>query len=134
LRRHPYAPNANKELGRLMTIDRPNVVIDEASSLPLPALLRHMDAFVSIRSGASREAFMFGLKPIFLSGVARELFPLLFESDKAEIIDDMTALEERLGGTARGQKIRVRQPDLRAVLARLESVAAEYAALCGRHS
>jgi hypothetical protein len=130
LRRHPYAPTAEKELGRLLALRRPNVVIEEASSLPLPALLRHMDGFLSIRSGAASEASMFGLKPIFLSPVARELFPQLIETDKAEIIGDMSALEARLGSLPRAAKIRAAQPDLRAVLARLQSVAAEYAALC----
>ncbi len=126
LRRHPYAPDSNNALGRLMTLRRPNVVIDEASSLPLPALLRHMDAFLSIRSGASSEAAMFGLKPIFLSAVARELFP------NAEIIDDMAALEERLRTLPRTPKIRAAPPDLRAVLKRLQSAASEYSALCAR--
>jgi len=132
LRRHPYAPDSNSALGRLMMVRRANLVIDEASSLPLPALLRHMDAFLSIRSGASSEAAMFGLKPIFLSAVARELFPNLFESGKAEIIDDMAALEERLLSTHRAPKIRAAPPDLRAVLERLQSAATEYSALCAR--
>jgi hypothetical protein len=132
LRRHPYAPGSNKELGRLLTVQRPNVLIEEASSFPLPALLRHMDAFISIRSGAAVEASMFGLKPIFLAPVARELFPQLFETGRAEIIPDMTALEERLRNPPRQSKTPTLQPDLRGVLARLDSAAAEYSALCAR--
>ena len=132
LRRHPYAPESNRGLGRLMTIHRPNVVIDETSSLPLPALLRHMDAFISVRSGAAVEASMFGLKPIFLSPVARDLFPPLFERGEAEIIGDMIALEDRLGNLHRATKTRARQPDFRVTLAQLDSCAAEYASLCAR--
>ena len=132
LRRHPYAGQWNRGLGRLMTIRRPNVVIDEASSLPLPALLRHMDAFISIRSGAAVEASMFGLKPIFLSAVARNMFPSLLERGQAEIIDDVIALEDRLGKLHRAVKTRARQPDLGVTLAHLDSSAAEYAALCAR--
>ena len=73
---------------------------------------------------------MFGLKPIFLSPVARELFPQLIESDKAEIIDDMIALEKRLASMPRAVKAYAPQPDLRAALARLDAMAAEYSALC----
>jgi len=131
LRRHPYSPQSNKELGRLMTIRRPNVLIDEASTLPLPALLRHMDALVSIRSGAAGEASMFGLKPIFLSPVARDVLPPLFASGGAEIIDTMTLLEERLAGLSRATKIRASQPELRTVLSQLDAIAAEYSNLCG---
>lgn len=134
LRRHPYAPDADKELGRLMSVRRPNVLIDEASSLPLPALLRHMDVFLSMRSGASSEAAMFGLRPIFLSAVARELFPRLFESSKAEIIEDMAVLEERLREMPHKEKVHSRQPDLPGVLARLEAMAAEYSELCRKFS
>jgi hypothetical protein len=130
LRRHPYAPDEDKELGRLMSVRRPNVVVDEASSLPLPALLRHADAFLSMRSGASTEAAMFGLRPIFLAPVARELFPQLFERGQADVIDDMAALEERLRSTARTTRVRAHQPDLRDVLGRLEVMAAEYSELC----
>jgi hypothetical protein len=132
LRRHPYVPESNRGLGRLMTIRRPNVLIDEAFALPLPALLRHVDAFVSVRSGASVEASMFGLKPIFLSAVARDLFPPLFARGQAEIIGDMTALEDRLGNLHRTAKTRVRQPDLGIILEQLDSCAAEYASLCAR--
>lgn len=130
LRRHPYAPHSNEGLGRLMTIRRPNVLIDEASSLPLPALLRHMDAFVSIRSGAAGEASMFGLRPIFLSPIARDMFPQLFASGGAEVIENVTELEDRLGSLPRTTRTRAVQPELRTVLSQLDSIAAEYSELC----
>ena len=132
LRRHPYAGTTDKEIGRITAIRRPNVVIDEASSYPLPALLRHMDAFVSIRSGAAIEASMFGLKPIFLAPVAKDLFPTLFENEKAEIVDDVNALTEHLRATLPAEKTRTPQPSLDGVMSRLNSIAAEYADLCRR--
>ena len=73
---------------------------------------------------------MFGLQPIFLSGVARDVFPQLFESDRAEIIEDMTELEERLGSLHRTMRTRAVQPELRTVLSQLDSIAAEYSKLC----
>lgn len=117
-------------VGRLSAMRRPNVLIEEATSFPLPALLRHMDALISIRSGAAIEAAMFGLRPIFLSPAARDVFPNLFETGTAEIIEDMTALEARLLDTPRRPKTRAAQPDLPDVLSRLESMAADYSALC----
>jgi hypothetical protein len=70
------------------------------------------------------------LRPIFLSAVARELFPRLFESGKAEIIEDMAVLEERLREMPQREKIHLSQPDLSGVLARLEAMAVEYSELC----
>jgi hypothetical protein len=93
-----------------------------------------MDVFLSMRSGASSEAATFGLRPIFLSAVARELFPRLFESGKAEVIEDMAALEERLREMPREKKAHLGQPDLPGVLARLDVIAAEYSELCRRSS
>jgi hypothetical protein len=96
LRHRQNTRGAERQLGRLFAIRRPNVLIEEASLLPLPALLRRVDAFISIRSGAAIEASMFGLRPIFLSAAASEMFPELFDARKADIIDNMKALEARL--------------------------------------
>src|SRR6266446_4759427 len=133
LRRHP-ASRATQDpgLNRLLAIRKPNVLIDEASSLPLPALLRHMDAVLSLKSGAGVEASMFGVKPIFLSQEAGGLFPWLLKDSKAEIIDDMAALERRSTTIPRKEKARLQQPALQETLKRLEAMAADYAALCSR--
>jgi hypothetical protein len=132
LRHRDATLSGRQHLGRLSAVRRPNVLIEEASSFPLPALLRHMDVLVSIRSGAAVEAAMFGLKPIFLSEAARDIFPNLFEGGDADVVDDMAALEARLHEVPRGRKTRIAQPRLPEVLSRLESIAAEYSELCAR--
>lgn len=130
LRHRKNTRGAERQLGRLFALRRPNVLIEEASLLPLPALLRHMDAFVSIRSGAAIEASMFGLRPIFLSSAATEMFPELFDARKADIIDDMNALEAYLYAQPIRMKTRLAQPPLSDSLSRLESMVAEYSVLC----
>jgi len=134
LRRHPRTADADRELGRLTAIRRPNVLIEEASAFPLPALLRHMDVLLSVRSGAAVEASAFGVPSIFLSGAARELFPDLVETGKAEIVDDIRDLEARLASTRRATGLRRAQPKLSDVLSGLDAVASEYAALCANPS
>src|SRR5882672_6126240 len=105
VRRHP-ASRVTRDPGvnRLLAIRKPNVLIDEASSLPLPALLRHVDVALSLKSGAGVEASMFGVKPIFLSQEAGGLLPTLLKGGKAEIIDDMAILERRLAAMPRKEK------------------------------
>jgi len=130
LRHRENTRGAERQLGRLYAIRRPNVLIEEASLLPLPALLRHVDAFMSIRSGAAIEASMFGLRPIFFSHAATEIFPQLFDTRKADIIDNMGALEAHLHAQPIRTKTRLVQPSLSDSLSRLESMAADYSALC----
>jgi hypothetical protein len=126
LRRHPTFDLGDRGFGRLLHVKRPNVLIEEASSLPLPALLRHSDVVLSLRSGAAVEASMFGLKSIFLTSEARAMFPHLLETGEAEIIEDMKVLEQRLGAAGRSAKPRLAQPPLAEMFARLKAMAAEY--------
>ena len=74
---------------------------------------------------------MFGLRPIFLSAAASEMFPELFESSKADIIDNMNALEAYLHAQPMRTKTRLVQPSLGDTLSHLESMAAAYSVLCG---
>ena len=53
-----------------------------------------------------------------------------FARAKAEVIEDMAVLEERLRDIKPTTKVRAKQPDLHDVLARLDGMAAEYSALC----
>ena len=127
LRRHPSTAHlGDRGVGRLPSLRRPNVVIDLPSAVPLPALLRHMDAIVSATSGAAVEACMFGVKPFFLAPEAREFHPHLIETGEAEIISQMSALEQRLIEMQPSRQSRVAQPELSEVLARLSSMAADY--------
>ncbi len=135
LRRHPTFDLGDRGFGRLMQVRRPNVLIEEASSLPLPALLRHVDVVVSLRSGAAVEAAMFGLKSIFLASEARAMFPHLLETGEAEIVEDMSVLEQRLGAMRRSTRPRLLpQPALAETLARLHAMAADYSALCAKEA
>ncbi len=62
IRRHPSASLfQDSEYRRLLELQRPNVVIEEASALPLPTLLRRMSVLVSLASGAAAEAAAFGV-------------------------------------------------------------------------
>jgi len=130
LRRHPATMHLGaRGLGRLLEIESERVLIDEASSLPLPALLRHVNAFVTLYSGAAVEASMFGLKPIFLLHNAAETYAHLIDNGRAEIIDDLRKLRERLAGIRGQPNNRYRQPSLVDVFARLQEMAREYSVL-----
>ncbi len=88
IRRHPSStPSQDSEYARLLALRRPNVVIDEASELPLPALLRRMSVLVSLASGAAAEAAIFGAPALFLDDEARGSFPGLIERGQAKVID-----------------------------------------------
>jgi hypothetical protein len=83
LRRHPaMQPAQDGAFGRLLALRQPNVVID--APLPLPALLRHMDVLVSLRSGSAVEAAMFQVPSLFLDASAP--FPSLLNSGMARFV------------------------------------------------
>jgi len=131
LRRHPRKPTrGDGGVAPLLAIRRPNVLIDEPSRRPLPALLRHMHVLLSLTSGSSVEASMFGVKPIFLTSDALASFPHLLETGKAEIIENMHAIEMRLRNITREPKTRSPPPKISDVFSRLRSMAAEYSSLC----
>jgi hypothetical protein len=132
IRRHPAAdPSQDLEIQRLLSLRRNNVVIDEASPFPLPALLRHMSVLVSLASGAAAEAAVFGVPAIFLSNEADATFSRLIREGMASVADtrSLNSLIERL------PRIPVRpplqpQPHLDDTLRQLETMAQEYAQLC----
>lgn len=73
---------------------------------------------------------MFGVKPIFLTSDALASFPHLLETGKAEIIENMHAIEMRLRNITREPKTRSPPPKISDVFSRLRSMAAEYSSLC----
>jgi hypothetical protein len=88
IRRHPASsPHQDVEFKRLVSLHRPNVVVDGSSSLPLPALLRHMSTVVSRYSGASVEASVLGVPAIFVSEEARGQFSDLIERGFAKVVE-----------------------------------------------
>ena len=88
IRRHPASrPDQDEESAGLLDLRQPNVLITEASTLPLPVLLRHMSAVLSLASGAAVEASMFGVPAFFLIDAARHSFADLIGRGAAAIID-----------------------------------------------
>jgi hypothetical protein len=88
IRRHPASqPAQDAEFGRLLAMRRPNVNSADATTLPLPVLLRHMSAVLSLGSGTAVEASMFGVPAFFLIDAARHTFADLIARGAAEIID-----------------------------------------------
>jgi hypothetical protein len=131
IRRHPAShPDQDAQFGRLLSLRRPNVAIDQASSLPLPILLRHMDAVVSLSSGAGMEAAIFGVPALFLSDEARAMFPALLATGSGAVIDaaDVNARIRLL--SASRARLPQTAPDIGTTLLRLEELAERYAQLC----
>jgi hypothetical protein len=94
IRRHPAAgPYQDEEYRCLLSLRMPNVVVEAASSTPLPALLRHMSLVVSLASGASAEAAVFGVPSLFISDEARGPFAGLIERGHARVVDLQTISE-----------------------------------------
>jgi len=74
IRRH--ARTTTWSIAALLSLPLPNVNVREASSLPLPVLLRHMSVLLSLASGAAAEAASFGVPALFLSNEARGPLPI----------------------------------------------------------
>jgi hypothetical protein len=88
LRRHPAStPAQDAEFARLLALRRPNVNNTDATTLPLPVLLRHMSAVLSLGSGAAVEGSMFGVPAFFLIDAARHTFADLIARRAADIVD-----------------------------------------------
>ncbi len=131
IRRHP-SPfwNNGESTARVLAVKRPNVIFDEPTDFPLPALLRHMDAVVSVTSGAVVEGSWFGVKGAFLNEDARAIHPELLSSGSAEITATPTQLEAFLLGLGSRGKVMHSPPDVSDTLAKLDSFADNYRRLC----
>jgi hypothetical protein len=132
IRRHPASRDyQDEEYRSLVNLRRPNVIVDACSSLPLPALLRHMHALVSRYSGASAEAEDFGVPAIFLSDEARGQFSSLIARGAASIVDVTQLLDyiPRMPGAVR-RPAAVTAPRLSDTLSLLEAVAPDYRQQC----
>jgi hypothetical protein len=132
IRRHPSStPFQDSEYQRLLDLRRPNVVIDEASELPLPVVLRRMSVLVSLASGAAAEAAAFDVPALFLDPEALGAFPGLVARGQAEVIDVAeTAL--RIAGlpSEPGRVLQAPPPPIADTLQRLDDMAGDYARLC----
>jgi hypothetical protein len=87
IRRHPASrPDQDAEFGPLLSLRGSNIKIEEASRLPLPVLLRRMNAVLSLASGTAVEAAMLGVPAFFLSQEARGPFGGLIDEGCASVI------------------------------------------------
>jgi hypothetical protein len=131
IRRHPSSRGEqDAAFGRLLVLRGDNILIEPASSLPLPALLPHMTLLVSLMSGAAGEAAVFGVPAFFLSEEANGPFGDLIARGFARIVDpaQLTAEIERLSDQRSGHPGIV-QPAISETLHRLEKIADVYRAL-----
>jgi len=135
IRRHPASrPYQDQEYPRLVSLRLPNVVVDAASSLPLPALLRHASVLVSRFSGAAAEAADFGVPALFLSEEARGQFSRLIERGCAAIVQIPELIQTIAGLPLRPRRPAISSaPALAQSLSQLDEIARDYAQLC-RHS
>jgi hypothetical protein len=132
IRRHPSSrAYQDAEYRRLVSLRMPNVIVDQALSLPLPALLRHVSVLVSRFSGASAEAAAFGVPALFLSDEAYGQFSDLIERGLASVID-IQRLNTEIARvpTVPVRPAPVRQPNLDETLRQLEVIARDYSQLC----
>jgi hypothetical protein len=95
LRKHPVS-NTAPGLQKLLSLNLPNVVVEEASRLPLPALLMNVDTVLTLMSSIAFDASFFGHRTIFLTQDARSFWPGLLESGAGEIVSTVPMLEKKL--------------------------------------
>ena len=132
VRRHPSSTKSQDgEYQGLLALRRPNVVIDEASELPLPALLRRMSVLVSLASGAAAEAAIFGVPALFLDEEARGSLPGLIQRGQAEVIDVADLIPRIAQLPSRPPRAATTAtPPIEQTLRRLEQMADDYGRLC----
>jgi hypothetical protein len=132
IRRHPSSSLfQDVEYQRLLALRRPHVVIEEASELPLPALLRRMSVLISLASGAAVEAAAFGVPALFLDPEALGAFPGLVERGQAAVID-VAEVVSRIAAMPRrsARPVSDPPPPIEETLRRLDEMADTYRRLC----
>ncbi len=131
IRRHPSAsPFQDLEYQSLLGLRRPNVVVDEASELPLPALLRRMSVLVSLASGAAAEAAAFGVPALFLDQEALGVFPDIVARGQAELVT-VAGVARRIADLPSRPKrgLAPAPPPIEQTLRRLDQMADDYGRL-----
>ncbi len=132
IRRHPATGvQQDAEYASLLQTGKHNVVVEAASDLPLPALLRHMTALVSLASGAAAEAAAFGVPAFFLSAAARDTFAELIDRGAASVLD-VRGLNAALAQNAHARRrMPAGDPALTTTLNQLQEMAREHSTLAG---
>jgi hypothetical protein len=132
IRRHPASsPLQDEEYMSLLALRMANVVVKEASLLPLPALLRHMSILVSLASGTAAEATVFGVPTYFLVDDAHAQFAELIDRGLAEVVQ-VGALAEVIARTPKSpvRPSLGRAPGINDTLDELSRIAGDYKKLC----
>ena len=132
IRRHPASTlTQDAEYRALLTVGRQNVLVDPASELPLPALLRRMSVMVSLASGAAAEAAAFGVPALFLDDEARGTFAGLIERGQAEVVD-VVDVSDRIWSLPDlpARPARQATPPVDQTLRQLQDLAVDYRRLC----
>lgn len=130
IRRHPASTaDQDKECAPLPFMDRPNVTSGNAAQIPLPALLAHMDALVSLASGAAGEAEIFGVPAFFLDLEASDTFPELIDRGKATITLPESLLDALRRLPRKTVHRHVEAPELEETLREIDVLAASYSRL-----
>ncbi|MDP9010231.1 MAG: hypothetical protein M3N91_16265 [Pseudomonadota bacterium] len=132
IRRHPAStPLQDEEYASLLSLRVANVVLEQATLLPLPALLRHMSILLSLASGSAAEAAEFGVPAIFLLEEARGAFGGLIDKGLAAVVP-VSAIAEVIARTPKlpSRPRFNRAPDIDATLDELQRLARDYAELC----
>lgn len=131
IRRHPAStPAQDRDFAALLSSGSANVVIEAAAELPLPVLMRRMDALVSLASGAAGEAAAFGVLAFFLGEEARGPFGDLIAGGAASVtgadklVDAIGAL-----GRAPARSPVAPIPPIDDTLDAIERIAGDYAGL-----
>jgi hypothetical protein len=129
IRRHPASTaSQDREYESLLSLRGPSVVVGAEAEMPLPALLEHADALVSLASGAAAEAAMFGVPAFFLDDEALSTFPRLVDRGQAQIVDAQSLV--RAIESARRAPRSLEGPSIDDTLRRIERLSADYEDLC----
>jgi hypothetical protein len=131
IRRHPSSTSEqDASYARLLSLRFPNLVEGQAAQIPLPALLSHMDALVSLASGAAVEAAMFGVPAFFLDEEALDTFPRLIARGEASLVD-VDSLQSAIAALpVSNPALRISAPPLEDTLRDVDRIAAQYSRLC----
>ena len=131
IRRHPGSERRqDEEFEALLSLGLPNVNIESASRLPLPALLKHMHALLSFASGAAVEAARFGVPAYFLSAEAGASFGPMIARGEGRIVSIEGLIEAlRQAVPVRAAEGQWLAPPLADTLARLMGMAEAYGRL-----
>jgi hypothetical protein len=131
IRRHPAATRQqDAEYAGLLSLRGPKVLIEEASLLPLPALLRHMSVAVSLSSGSAAEAAVFGVPALFLSNEARGQFSDLIDRGLGAVLNVGSICSHIAQLPKPSRPPPIRQPSIEQTLTQLQSLAGVYKRLC----